>query len=306
MKNLLAYSLVMLFLITSIVPAPVAAKSGYLPGALLSPPKQDARLDKTALAQLCDSLVLDNNYKAIIKSCASYVRDNAYKEVITPYLVAAYYFTGDSIKSRNILLREIKAKSYLEIINELLTGDNIALIKYFDIEQNRESVIALALEKYRNTVNASRKEGGEQVIRFQINDQRIRKLKYAYKKESPEFLEQMDRNLMSAFSTQNDSIYRFYKKHGRYFGEAEIGQSVSYWQPIILCHITDIELRNSFFQPLLEKAVQEGNTFKETLVNFILRTESFANPDFWNTINDRLPAIRKQYDLPDNYLFNPF
>ncbi|GEM_PF-1187738 len=306
MKNLLAYSLVMLFLITSIVPAPVSAKTGYVPGALLSPPKQDARLDKTTLAKLCDSFVLDNNYKAIIKSCAPYVHDTGYKEVITPYLVAAYYFTGDSIKSRNILLQEINAKSYVEIINELLIGDNVALIKYFDIEQNREPVIALALKKYRDTVNASRKEEGEQVIRFLINDQRIRKLKYAYKKESPEVLEQMERRLWTADSIQNDSIYHFYKKHGRYFGEAEIGQSVSYWQPIILCHIPDIELRNSFYQPLLEKAVQEGNSFKETLVNFILRTESFTNPDFWKTINDRMPEIRKQYDLPDNYLFNPF
>lgn len=305
MKNLLVASFILLFFINAITHIPVTAKTGYATGTLLLPPKQDKGLDKAVLAQRCDSLILENNYKAVIDICTPYFSDRGYREIVAPYLIAARYFTGDSNQSRHMLLEEMKGKSYVEIIDQLI-GDNVALIKYFDIDKNREPVIALALEQYRKTVDVARKQEGEQVIRFLINDQRIRKLKYAYKKESPAFLENLNRRRTIADSIQNDNIYHFYKKHGRYFGEAEIGKEASYWQAIFFSHINNIALRQNFFKSILEKAVKESIIDKETLVNFILRTESFTDPEFWNTINDRLPEIRKQYKLPDNYFFNPF
>ncbi len=305
MKNLLNASFVLFFFAIALIKDPYTAKAGYAPGALLLAPKQEIRLDKTILAKLCDSLVLENDYKKIISSCEPYVSDTTCSEVITPYLIAAYYFTGDSIQSSKMLATLLNGKPYEDIIFYLI-GDNIALIKYFDIGRNREPVIALALEQYRNTANVSRKQEGEQIIRFVINDQMIRKLKYAYKKESPQAPEQLDRRRAIADSIQNKNIYNFYKKHGRYFSEKDVGAMVSSMQLIYFSHITDIELRQTFFKSILEKAVKDGIIDKETLVNFILRTESFTNPEFWNTINDRLPEIRKQYDLPDNYIFTPF
>lgn len=306
MKNLLNASFVLFFFAIALIKDPPKAKAGwYAPGALLLPPTQEIRLDKTILSKLCDSLVLENDYKKILSSCKPYVSDTAYSEVITPYLIAASYFTGDSIQSSKMLATLLNDKSYEDIIFYLI-GDNVALIKYFDIDRNREPVIALALEKYRNTVNVSRKQEGEQIIRFVINDQMIRKLKYAYKKGSPQVQEQLNRRRTGADSIQNKNIYNFYKKHGRYFGEKDVGEMVSGMQLIYFSHITDVGLRQTFFKPILEKAVKEGAIDKETLVNFILRTESFTDPEFWNTINDRLPEIRKQYDLPDNYIFTPF
>lgn len=305
MKNLSTYSFVMFFFVIALIQDPVTANARYAPRSLFFTLQHEIQLDKTVLAKLCDSLVLENDYKKIINSCAPYVSDTAYSGVITPYLIAAYYFSGDSIQSSKMLATVLNGNPYEDIIFYLI-NDNVALIKYFDIEQNREPVIALAIKKYKTTAKASRKQEGEQIIRFVINDQMIRKLNYAYKKESPQVLEQLNRRRAIADSIQNEHIYNFYKKHGRYFSEKDVGEMVSGMQLIYFSHITDIELRQSFFKPILEKAVKEGAIDKESLVNFILRTESFTNPEFWNTINDRLPEIRKQYDLPDNYLFTPF
>lgn len=305
MKNLLKATYVMFFLVMAIINDPVMAKARYRPALLLLTPKQDTRLDKTTLAKLCDSLVLDNHYKEIINKCEPYVSDSEYRETVIPYLIAAYYFTGDTIQSNKMLATLLNGKSYEDIFLSLISS-NVSLIKYFDIEQNREPVIVLAQKKYNTTEKVSRKREGEQIIRFLINDQRVRKLTYAYKNEKPEFLEQLNRRQKIADSIQNQNIYQFYKKHGQYFSDKEVGESVSSMQLIFFSHITDIELRQSFFRPILEKAVKEGVIHKETLVNFILRTESFTNPEFWKTINDRLPEIRKQYGLSDNYIFTPF
>ncbi|RZJ89372.1 MAG: hypothetical protein EOO20_11160 [Chryseobacterium sp.] len=305
MKNLLAVALAMLFFITAIVHTSVTAKAGYTTDDLLRVHKQAGQLDKKILTQRCDSLVLEHNFKAVKNICQPYFADPGYSEVVFPYLLAAYYFTGDSIQSSKMLLKEIKEKTYSEITDYLISN-NVALIKYFEIDHNREPVILLALEKYRNTANASRPQEGEQVIRFLINDQRIRKLKYAYKKESSASLEQLNRFRTTADSIQNNNIYQFYKQQGRYFSKSEIGEEACSWQLIFFSHITDIALRQTFFRSLLEKAVKEGIIEKESLVNFVLRTESFTNPAFWDTINDRLPEIRKQYDLSDSYIFTPF
>ncbi|MBL7706718.1 MAG: hypothetical protein JNM21_14325 [Taibaiella sp.] len=305
MKNLSTYSFVMFFFVIAFVQYPVKANEQYAPRSLSLTLQHVIQPDKATLAQLCDSLVLANDYNKIINYCVPYASDSDYKETVIPYLIAAYYFTGDSIQSNRMLATLLNGKSYEDIFLSLISS-NVALIKYFDIEQNRKPVVALALKQYKTTGKATRKQEGEQVIRFLINDQRIRKLKYAYKKESPEFLEQLSRRFTVADSTQNEHIYSFYKKHGRYFSAKEVGESVSSMQLIYFSHITDIELRQSFFKPILEKAVEEGAIDKESLVNFILRTESFVNPDFWNTINDRMPEIRKQYDLPDNYIWTPF
>ncbi len=281
------------------------AKRKFVPAPLLLAPKQELRMDKVSLEKLCDSLVLENDYKKVINYCEPYVSDEEYKETVIPYLTAAYYFTSDSVQSKKMLAKLVSRKPFEEIILYLISS-NVALIKYFDIAQNREPVIALALKEFNSTVNASRKQEGEQLIRFLINDQRIRKLKYAYSKEGQEVQVQLDRRLLTEDSIQNKNIYHFYKKQGRYFGEKEVGEIVSSMQLIFFSHITDVKLRQEFFKPLLEQAVKEGAVDKESLVNFILRTESFTNPEFWNTINDRLPEIRKQYGLPDNYLFTPF
>jgi len=305
MKNLLAVSLIMCMLITTIMPVTISAHTGYTEAILWRAQNQEPEPDQKWLKQHCDSLALDNNYAALKNICQSYYSDTNYREFVFPYLVASLYFTGDSVQSSQMLFGEITKETYSDILDYLISN-NVALIRYFEIDRNREPVIQLLLKKYGNTVKASRIKEGGQVIRFLINDQRIRKLKYAYKKASPASIEKLDRLRMTADSIQNENIYRFYKQQGRYLSKEEIGEEACSWQLIFFAHISDIKLRQTFFKALLEDAAKKGIIEKESLVNFILRTESFTNPQFWDTINDRLPEIRKQYNLSDNYIFNPF
>jgi len=44
---------------------------------------------------------------------------------------------------------------------------------------------------------------------------------------------------------------------------------------------------------------------KTSYINFILRTESFTNPDFFQNLERRMQEVRKEYNLPD-YFWNPF
>lgn len=305
MKNLLIYFFeVLIAIILTISHAPVLARTQYTTGAsaLL---RDEVDPGEKKLKQLCDSLVLDNNFEAVINVCTPYLDDSTYSKIVIPYLIGAYYFIGDSIQSREILAHELEVLEYLDVAYYIVS-ENLALIKYFNIDHNREPVVLLALKKYRSAVNATRKPEGEQIIRFFIEDQRIRKLKYIYVRENKASLEQLNLKRLEKDNAQNASIYAFYRHHDRYFSEQEVGKNVSYLQPIFFSHITDISLRQNFFRSILEKAVKEGTIDRETMVNFILRTESFINPDFWNTIIDRLPEIRKQYGLAENYIYMPF
>lgn len=258
------------------------------------------------LKELCDSLALTDNFEGIIALAQMYVTDPDYTSVVVPYMVPAYYFTGDTVKSKSLLLKTIQDKTYLQMTTAYLTSSNYALIKYFNIEKNREPIITRVLDKYKNAVKCTHPEAGQQILRFFINDQRIRKLKQAYSKSDSVMQKRIRQYQLKEDSIQNANIYTFYRQQGKYLDEKEVGAEVSSMQLICFAHINGAKLRQTFYQPLLEKALKEGVIAKENLVNFILRTESLTNKDFFKTINERMPEIRKQYNLPDSYIFTPF
>ena len=106
-------------------------------------------------------------------------------------------------------------------------------------------------------------------------------------------------------SINNKRIYEFYLKSGKYFSPKEVGETVSFYQAVFFSHIVDIELRKSFYKRLLENSVKEGVCNPVTLANFVLRTESFNNPNFFETLDKREAEIRIEFNL-EKYSYNPF
>ncbi len=253
-----------------------------------------------------DSLLLEERYLSIIILGDRMANDGnpQIAKLPIPYLIPAYYFNGNKISSRNLLNDTISKLDYSGLI-ELLTTSNIGFIKFFNEPGNREPIINLAIDDYRKNVKATDKASGEQIISFFINDQSIRKAKYAFKKEDQQAQDKLEKEFREQDSIQNAKVYAFYKKHNKYLSEEEVGKTVSWYQPIILSHYDNIKIRQTFFKDLLEKAVKEGRLEKTSYVHFILRTESFTDPDFFKNLEKRIEEVRKEFDLPD-YLWNPF
>lgn len=261
---------------------------------------------KSYYTKTFDSLLQEERYITIIELGDRMTNDHnpEIAKLPIPYLIAAYYFHGNKVSSKNLLNDTIGKLDYSGLI-ELLTTSNIGFIKYFNEPGNREPIINLAIEDYKKNTKANDKASGEQIIRFYINDQSGRKVKYAFKKDDQVNQDKWYQKFRVEDSIQNANVYAFYKKHGKYFSNKEVGETVSWYQPIILSHYDNIELRQTFFKDLLEKAVKEGRMEKTNYVHFLLRTESFTNPDFFKNLEKRMEEVRKEYDLPD-YLWNPF
>ncbi len=253
-----------------------------------------------------DSLILEERYRNIIEIGELLAMDREPKIAAVPqsYLICAYYFIGNTDRSKQLLNQTISNYDYTELVRLLMTSD-IGFIKYFSAPGNREPIITKAINDYKKNEKASDKEAGEQIIRFFINDQSCRKVKYAYKKEDSIAQLRINEEFKKQDSIQNANVYAFYEKHRKYFNEKEVGETVCWYQPIILSHYDNIKLRQTFFKDLLEKAVKEGRMGKTSYVHFLLRTESFTDPDFFKNLNKRMDEVRKEYDLPD-YLWNPF
>ncbi|OJV54251.1 MAG: hypothetical protein BGO31_12940 [Bacteroidetes bacterium 43-16] len=266
----------------------------------------DVKQQAKTYTAVFDSLLLEERYRNVIQlgELLTLDREPEISKIPISYLICAYHFIGNEERSKKLLNQKIVNYNYDELISLLVSSD-IPLIKYFTVKEKREPIITKAINDYKKNVKATDKVAGEQIIRFYINDQLYRKLKYAYKEDDR--INQEKRYQLFKFqdSIQNANVLAFYRKHQKYFGVKEVGEAVSWYQPIILSHYDNIELRQTFFKDLLEKAVREGRMEKTNYVHFILRTESFTDPDFFKNLERRMEEVRKEYDLP-NYLWNPF
>lgn len=256
--------------------------------------------------KIFDSLLLEERYQDLIKMGEELLIDPepTFNDVPIPYLISAYYFINDIGRSNKLLYDTINKMDYKDLVY-LLTSSNIAYLRYFNVPQNRDLIIERAIQDYKNNENATETKAGEQIIRFYINDQRYRKLKYIYKKDDQLNQENIFQEFKKQDSIQNIQLYAFYKKHSKYFSVKEVGSYVSWLQPIILSHYDNVERRQTFFKNILEKAVEDGRMEKTSYVHFLLRTESFVDPDFFRNLEKRMEQVRIEYDLPD-YLWNPF
>ncbi|GEM63912.1 hypothetical protein SF1_18940 [Sphingobacterium faecium NBRC 15299] len=268
--------------------------------------KSELEKEKVRYTKTFDSLLLEERYRNIIEYGELLIldRESEISQLPIPYLICAYHFIGNEERSKKLLNQKLRHYNYEDLVRLLITSD-IAFIKYFSVKKNREPIITKAINDYKKNEKASDKAAGEQIIRFFINDQLIRKLKYIYKEDDPVYQDKRFQEFKKQDSIQNVNILAFYKQHKKYFSSEEVGKTVSWYQPIILSHYDNIQLRQTFFKELLEKAVKEGRMEKTSYVHFLLRTESFTNPDFFKNLEKRMEEVRKEFDLP-NYLWNPF
>lgn len=266
----------------------------------------ELKKEKNRYTKTFDSLLLEEGYRNIIElgEVLALDREPELAQIPSSYLICAYYFIGNKERSKELLNKKINKLDYKDLV-ELLTSSDIPLIKYFSVPENREPIITKAIHDYKKNEKATNKVPGEQIIRFYIQDQMSRKVKYAYKKDDSLALSKLHQEIRREDSIQNAQIYAFYKRNGMYFNSQEVGESVSWYQPIILSHYTNVELRQTFFKELLQKAVKDGRLGKTSYVHFLLRTESFTDPDFFKNLEKRMAEVRIEYDLPD-YLWNPF
>lgn len=268
--------------------------------------KTELEKEKDRYTKTFDSLVLEERYRNIIElgERLAMESESEISQLPIPYLICAYHFIGDKERSKKLLNQKISNFNYEDLVRLLISSD-IGFIKYFSVKENREPIITKAINEYKKNEKALDKAAGEQIIRFYIQDQMLRTVKYAYKKDDSIALGKVRQEIRRKDSIQNAQVYAFYKKNGKYFSSQEVGETVSWYQPIFLSHFVDIELRQTFFKDLLEKAVKEGRMEKTSYVHFLLRTESFTDPDFFKNLQKRMEEVRKEYDLPD-YLWNPF
>jgi hypothetical protein len=262
--------------------------------------------EKNRYTKTFDSLLLEERYRNIIElgEVLSLDREPGLAQIPSPYLICAYYFIGNKERSKELLNKKINKLDYKDLV-ELLTSSDIPFIKYFSVPENRDLIITKAIQDYKKNEKATNKAAGEQLIRFSINDQLYRKQKYLYKEDDTINQGKIFKEFKLQDSIQNAQVLAFYKKHKKYFSVKEVGERVSWYQPIILCHYDNIEQRQTFFKDLLERAVKEDRLGKTSYVHFLLRTESFTDPDFFKNLEKRMAEVRKEFDLPD-YLWNPF
>lgn len=256
--------------------------------------------------KLGDSLVLADKFPELIQLFESKLNNDSLHTKVLPYLVCAYYYNGDTTKSMNLLMNEIKGLSYKEIIHKFLISYNLGFIKLFESENIRNKVINLVISKYKNVEHITNPIEGETIIRFFIQDQMSRKVKYIYVTKEKYFVKQFDLRRAKEISIQNGKILAFYKKSNKIFNKEEVGDEVSTYQPIILCHYSDVEIRYSFFVPFLKEQIVKNRWSKRSLANFILRTEFSTNPDFKNNLEKRENEIIKELGLTNDYSYNPF
>ncbi len=294
------------FLFMLIENGKIMAQSTPLVSFIPPPEESELQKEKNRYVKTLDSLLLEDRYRNIIDLGERLTMDREHEisQIPVPYLICAYYFIGNEERSKKLLNEKINKQDYKALV-DLLTSSEIAFIKYFSVPKNREPIIKKAIQDYKSNEKATDKLAGEQIIRFSINDQIYRKLKYAFKEDDKVNRAKVFQEFKFQDTIQNAQVYAFYKKHGKYLSAKEVGETVCWYQPIILCHYDNIELRQTFFKDLLGKAVKEGSMEKTNYVHFLLRTESFTNPDFFKNLDQRVSEVRKEYDLPD-YLWNPF
>lgn len=250
-------------------------------------------------AKIADALFISKQYDSLINYCSPFSKRPGFASKANDYIFAATYFSGNELKSKDMLAAKIKGfSSYLSAL-DLLSESNIAMINYFQIDSNRIPIVRYVINEY-NKERYVAKQHGISIINFFINDLWMRRNsfnQFAFTNMTETLFKQQD-------SLQNDNLYKFYKEHNRLFKPSEVGESVYLQQFILLCHANNLEKR-SFYHSLIQKAVAEGYCDVKHEVSFILRTESITNKDFFTTLPKRIEELKKIYNLKE-YSYIPY
>lgn len=255
------------------------------------------------LDKVNDSLFLRKDYHGIILNSQNiYVSGHSERAI-----VAGYYLLND-IKRSDSVLKEIigynKPGFSPFTAMMLFSSSSLPVDYYLDDPKNYKKVVDLILKNYQNKVHATDKIKGKIIMKFIINDQRVRG---KYHNIENTIGKRVTDSLAAAEDRANGKEQiAFYRKVGHILSTAEIGEGLSYGQFLLLAHDTNKEHR-AYYLKLIQNAVAKGVCSKSRLPDFILRGEMMYQPikQFLDNLPTREAEMQKEYGL-EEYHFNIF
>lgn len=267
--------------------------------------KSNEENERIAFENTLDSLFLENGYEQIVNLCLQ-SNKNYLNKICVYNLIGSYYFLGDSVKSWELLNKEISEyKTDAYSMNNLLNKDYASYKKFLQ-KSSAKNYILNQIDSFYMTEPVFNKEDGIKLLHLLIDDQWVRYISDLYDKFKPErkFLLPSQMDSTQAILAQLDhctTVFNFYKKHNKIFSKAEVGR-IYYWQLMLFFHEWDLE-RRKFYHKLVIKAVENGVLEMKDRANFEAGTEYIilGVDEFFNRRAELEERYKKKYALPDNY-----
>lgn len=294
MKNLLLILLCVLFFL------PAAKGQGV--------DYEVARKEKVKFSNILDSLFLEKNYALIIDLCSGPQPDYL-SSICTCNLIGTYYFMGDSVKSWELLNKEINKLKAINDINAysldnvFSTGDYTSF-KKFQINSTVKNYFLKIIDSFYKTEMVSDKENGIELLHLLLEDQWIRRTSSLYDKLFPErrfpLPNQMDSTqALQILNNHCTKVFKFYKEHNKVFSTAEVGK-MYYWQLMLFFHEQDL-IRREFYHELIKQGVKDGSLKMENQMNFEIGTRyiQLGIDEFFKQRELIQEEYRAKYSKPD-------
>lgn len=310
--NAVRFSIALLFALTSFVSfcqgQPVSGTTDTFDMAEVKAALRQQEKERQALRQHFDSLFLKKKYQKIIEECDSRASDAQRNSVVRYNAIAAHFFAGDTALSRALVEKEL-AKYTSGFAASTLLSENLTGYLYFlsvpgnweYIEKRVQAIAMLAAEKH------TEKEKEVQLFDFFIADQKNR-LFHDYTAENQgrpyKFTRYKTKEAFDATAEEVcKEIFAFYKKEGKLFSAAEVGE-LHYIQLVFLLHESDTE-RRAYYLELMDKAVHDGVFPINKKLDFLIASELIRVnwEHMTKVVAEQEQKLRVEYDLPD-YTFS--
>ena len=255
-----------------------------------------------------DSLFHEDELTPIITICNGSQPDYLIP-ICNSNLIAVYYFLGDSVKSWNLLDREIKpAKGYPDaysLAEDILTRDQASFKKFLRASTAKDYILRY-IDSFYMTELVYDKKNGLELLHLLVEDQWVRNTSslYDYFKAERKYLLSSLMDSMQAIQAQRDhstKVFNFYKNKNKVFARAEVGR-IYYWQLMLFFHDWDLE-RRKFYHQLVIDGVESGALKMEDRANFEAGTEYIllGVDEFFKQRATIEESYKIKYSLPETY-----
>lgn len=262
--------------------------------------------ERIAFTNTLDSLFLKNQYERIKEICGP---SPAVYSICNYNLIGAYYFTGDSLKSWELLNRLIAAHNDGDAdayTMGILLSKDYAAYKKFLINSTAKSYILGKIDSFYMTEPVSDKGNGLTLMHLLIEDQWVRNTSSLYDHFKPErkFLLPSKMDSAEAIQAQLDhctKVFNFYKSKNKVFSEAEVGW-IYHQQSLLFFHEWNLK-RRAFYHELIRKGVKNGALEPAFQANFEAGTLfiKMGSDEFFKHRSAIQEDLKKKYALPADY-----